>query len=195
MSNGSGRFLEALSRPSVVAAVLLMLIAVNGFLLFRYLTISSEISSNPEALPGTVTQEITREVTEERTVEKTVLVPDAARPAKEVPEAEASEDRRLEAADLADRLRPCAEAENPERCLRDAVVRVAPGAEYVGGTTKLTASVPHGTERVLYFEYSGLEPCEVVRQDATAGASRYTAIVVGEGSFGAEADPNCIPEP
>lgn len=191
MSNGSGRFLEALSRPFVVAAVLLVLIAVNGFLLFSYLINSSEISSNPEAPPRT----ITREVTEERTVEKTVLVPDAVRPAKEDPEAEASEDRRLAAADLADGLGPCAEAQDPERCLRDAIVRVAPGAEYVGGTTKLTASAPQGTERVLYFEYSGLEPCEVVRRGATAGASRYTVIIVGEGSFGVEADPYCIPEP
>ncbi len=178
------KLLEAFTRPLVVAVVLLVLLAVNAFLLYRYLDLDTEDDSGI-FVPQTVT--------EERTVERTVFVPSTEVPQEpeESEPGEAAEDGK--APGLEEGLQACQEAESHERCLKEAVSKAVPEARYVGGSTELNTASPGRNNRVLYFEDPGLEICEFERQGLTTNTDYLTVIVVGEGSFGAEAEPDCVP--
>lgn len=178
--------LGAFTRPLVVAKVLLVLLAVNGFLLHRYLERENEGGS---AASGPLT------VTEERTIESTMFVPGPETNVDpEEPEPGDAEGD-SEISSLEEGLRDCREEETQtqERCFAEAVSHAAPEARYVDGSTELNAKGSGRNNRVFYFEDPVLKLCEFERQDLTINTDSLTVIVVGKGSFGAEAEQDCIP--
>lgn len=179
--NGFTKLLEAFTRPLVVAIVLL---TVNGFLLYRYLERENEGGSIDS---GPLT------VTEERTVESTVFVTSPETNTESEP-GDAEEDGQ-EVSTLEEGLRDCREegTQAKERCFAEAVSQAASAAKYIGGSTYLNAKGPGRHNRVLYFEDPALKLCEFERQDLPINTDSLTVIVAGEGSFGAEAEQDCIP--
>lgn len=196
---------DKLNSPKVVLFVLALILAVNGFLLYRHQTTPTatgqprteiivvpansapdapEEARKPEKTEpeqGSQTQEQTQERTQERT---------RSEPEPEQDPPPRPETARVELGGLGEAMGRC--AREAEECLREFVASAAPEAKYIGGRTDLETG---RDSEVLYFETPALGECEHVRQAyQSAGETTYTVVVMGQGSFQSPRGSECIPK-
>lgn len=208
---------DKLNSPKVVLFVLALILAVNGFLLYRQQAtptatgqprteiIVVPANSAPEAPEearkpeqaqpeqGGQTQEQTEERTQERTQERIQERTQERTRSEPDPEQDPPprpETARVELGGLGEAMGRC--NREAEECVREFVASAAPEAKYIGGRTNL--EVGRDSE-VLYFETPALGECEHVRQAyQSAGETTYTVVVMGQGSFQSPRGSECIPK-
>lgn len=210
---GLVRFFDKLNTPVVVTVVLVLALAVNGFLLFRQPTsttaaapdatkneavISGDTTTSDSIVSGgsedsegtTATQDsAVSEIPED--VEDTTPAPDSD--VFEEPEETAPAPEILVSEEMGEFIRGC-DGDRKE-CVRGFVARAAPEASYIGGRADLNAGGPGRNREILYFEDPTLGTCEHVRQEYAVNDSlTYAIIVVGRGSFDIERGSECIPQ-
>lgn len=217
------RFFNKLNTPAAVLIVLALILAVNGFLVYRnHAVLTANAPPPAEAGPGTTAapgEATVPEETSEETEESAFEDMEEPEPTEET---DGPEEREEPAGSAAEEDGPPpdpveAEAPAPERpapvdlgglgefmrgcggegeeCVQEFVARAAPEARYIGGRTDLDVASEGGRDReVLYFEVPTLGECENVRQEHEAENSlTYVVIVMGQGSFDSTRGPECIP--
>lgn len=173
------RFLDKLNTPVAFVFVLVVFLAMNGLLLYRYQADLAAHDTSPSA-PAEQSAALDEATTAETTdAESTAAEPDPP-----------------ERPTLQQALQEC-EAEEEGECAFQFASERAPQAQYVDERSLTDDS---GRERnVLYFSDPSRDVCEFRRFEGASGeaAPVYVVIIAGEGSFDdqyAEGEAGCLPE-
>jgi hypothetical protein len=179
-----------LSTPKAVVAVLVLLLAVNGFLFYRQTTVPS--ASAPLSSPDTQAVDTTAASGTADDARKVSSEPEDTASEALATTAEISvESRTPISRDLGEAIRRC----NGDRkeCMQEFVAEVTPEARYIGGRTDLNIGGSGRNKEILYFEDPNLGACEHTRQEYVASDRIATVIILGQGSFD-EGRSECVPE-
>lgn len=182
------RFFEKLNNPLTVALILVIVVAANGFLFYRYATNLASVSTH-SAPAGRATAPAD-------TTTPGNADPDTGTTAARETTAASGSSESTAASDpperptLKEALQKC--EGTGEECAREFVARVAPEAEYAGGRIDIGDS---GQSRnVLYFVDPTMEPCKYEKMEGRAGDAdtSYAVLIAEEGSF--DGGAGCLPE-